>query len=140
MNPIIVNKINYNKWINYNINYSDYKNIDILYLLYYSLCNAIDNYNDIELLNKYDLFNNFCHHFYDEYVLPYKPCKVIDTIDSEYIELFCENDIRDIFIYFKDTYNIFNYNDTYYPLIVFILNNSVIVDDPIDSDEDVFYE
>uniref|UniRef100_A0A6C0D0V3 Uncharacterized protein n=1 Tax=viral metagenome TaxID=1070528 RepID=A0A6C0D0V3_9ZZZZ len=140
MIPIIVSKIDYNKWINSNVKSSNDKNIDILYLLYCKLCNIVQKYNDIELLNKYDLFNKFCHHFYDEYVFPYKPNNIIDNVDSDYIELFCENDIVDLFIHFKDHYNIFNYNNTSYPLVVFILNNSVIVDDYIESDDDMFYE
>ncbi len=140
MYPNIVQKINYNKWINTSLKYSDDKIIDVLYLMFCNLCNIMDKYKDIDFYNKYNLFQLFCNHFYDEYVTPYKPNNVFYTNDSEYIELFCEDDIVNIFDYFNQNFNIFNTDATSYPLLVFILNNSYIIEDCIDSEDDLFYD
>lgn len=125
---IVQNKIQLNKWLQYKNIYLDINNKQILFNLYTDLIKILDQYNDICLENSYNLFDDFCLFFYNEYVYPNKISCLTNIDDSEYIEAFCEQDIIDVFLEYKYNFNIFNYNSNSYPLLLFIVNNSIVLD------------
>lgn len=123
-----MNKININKWLNTDIKYSDDKIKDIINLLFNDILSCLDNYNDIDFINHYNLFDDFCIHFYNEYVYPYNKINIVNIDDKDYIEMFCEQDIIDIFSYYKNNFNIFPGKSTSYPLLSFVVNNCCVYD------------
>ena len=135
---IVQNKIQFNKWLQHKNIYLDINNKHILFNLYNDLIKILDQYNDICLENSYNLFDEFCLFIYNEYVYPNKISCLTNIDDSEYIEAFCEQDIIDVFLKYKNNYNIFEYNSNSYPLLLFIVNNSIVldIDDNYCSDSD----
>ena len=135
---IVQNKIPLNKWLKHKNIYLDINNKEILLDLFNDLIKILDQYNDICLENSYNLFDEFCLFVYNEYVYPNKISCLINIDDSEYIEAFCEQDIIDVFLEYKNNFDIFKYNSISYPLLLFIVNNSIVldIDDNYCSDSD----
>ena len=135
-----MNKIKYHRWLYSPIKYSDDRMIDIIGLLYDHILQLISNYPNLEIINTYDMFNSLCIHVYNEYVIPYHPEQVINFDDKDYIELYCEQDVINIFSYFKHNFSLFPNNSNAYPLLLFIVNqccvNEIDYDDYNDSDID----
>ena len=135
---IVQNKIPLYKWLQNKNIYLDINNKEILFNLYNDLIKIIDKYNDICIENSYNLFDEFCLFMYNEYVYPNKISCLTNIDDSEYIEAFCEQDIIDVFLKYKNNYDIFKYDSNCYPLLLFIVNNSVVleIDDNYYSDSE----
>tara|TARA_Y100001958_G_scaffold143641_1_gene120795 strand:- start:173 stop:604 length:432 start_codon:yes stop_codon:yes gene_type:complete len=135
---IVQNKIPLYKWLQNKNIYLDINNKEILFNLYNELIKIVDKYNDICIENSYNLFNEFCLFMYNEYVYPNKISCLTNIDDSEYIEAFCEQDIIDVFLKYKNNYDIFKYNSSSYPLLLFIVNNSIVleIEDNYLSDSD----
>lgn len=141
-----MNKINYNKWLFSTIKYSEYRNIDIINFIFNDILTIVNNYSDIDFVNSDSLFDNLCVHFYNEYVHPYKQINIdnSDNIDDkDYIESYCEQDIIDTFIYYKNNFNIFPNISSSYPLLLFIVNNCCVYeintdDENSDIDDDYY--
>lgn len=138
-----MNKLNFHRWLNKPIKYSDNINLDIVTLLYNDIVDIIKDYNDIDFIDSYNLFENFCKHFYNEYVYPYNAIDITNFDDKDYIELYCEQDVVDIFTYYKNNFNIFPNISSSYPLLVFLVNNCNVYDisndDDDSSDNDEYY-
>jgi len=125
---IVKYKIPYYKWLDNTDKYYNINNKETLFNIFNELIEILDQYPDICLENSYNLFDDFCLFMYNEYVYPNKISSLTNIDDSEYIEAFCEQDIIDVFIKYKNNYDIFKYNSNSYPLLLFIVNNSVVLD------------
>tara|TARA_B100000900_G_C20266375_1_gene588144 strand:- start:195 stop:626 length:432 start_codon:yes stop_codon:yes gene_type:complete len=125
---IVQNKIPLYKWLQNKNIYLDINNKEILFNIYNELIKIVDKYNDICIENSYNLFDEFCLFMYNEYVYPNKISCLTNIDDSEYIEAFCEQDIIDVFLKYKNNYDIFKYNSNSYPLLLFIVNNSIVLE------------
>jgi len=125
---IVQNKIPIYKWLHHTNIYLDINNKQILFNLYNDLIKILDQFNDIYLENSYNLFNEFCLFIYNEYIYPRKISCLTNIDDSEYIEAFCQQDIIDVFLKYKNNFEIFKYNSNSYPLLLFIVNNSIVLE------------
>jgi hypothetical protein len=146
---IVSNKINYLKWLNITNKYSNESNLDILHLIFDDILSKLYQYKDIEFSNSYDIFDTFCKHFFNEYVYPYNQSNITNVYDelnhSDYIEMFCEQDMIDIFVYYKNNYDIFPHISSSYSLLLFLINNCHVLDIEYDNNnlsdiDDEYYQ
>ena len=143
---IIINKkMNINKWLYKNNKYSDTTNKDIIDYCYNLFVEIIYDYNDLEIVNSYDLYDDFTNHIFNEYVNPINHTEKSNNPDIEYIELLCEEDIINLFIHFKQFTQSCNSdlfhkkNDSAYSLLLFFSNRVELIDDISDEEEDPNY-
>ena len=141
---IIINtKISMNKWLYKNNKYSDTTNKDIIDYCFQLFVNIIDNFNNIKLVNSYDLYDDFTNHIFNEYVYPINYSEKNNNPDIEHIELLCEEDIINLFIHFKNFTKSCNSdlfhkkNDCAYSLVLFFINNVELIEYISDSDDDI---